>query len=419
MSKTNRRAVLRGIAAIAAAGTFAARAGRAAETAARGSKTKWDVIVVGAGVFGAWTAWKLHRLGQKVLLVDAWGPAHSRASSGGESRLTRTEYGGDELYTRMAWDSLRDWKTLSEHSGPPIFHPVGALYMYQQERPEIATSVALHERLGIPMIKLSRAQMVKRYPQIGFDGIVLGILQPTMGALMARRAVQTLVAQFTSSGGEYRQISIQPPRAGTTLDSVTGNGSEVLQASKYVFACGPWMPKLFPDVIGSRILPTRQDVFFFAPAGGDVRFQGEHLPAWVDPDHPNLYYGFPSLEQRGFKIALDAHGPKFDPDGGDRLVTAAAIASIREYLAKRFPALARRPLSESRVCQYENSESGDFIIDRHPTWTNTWLVGGGSGHGFKHGPEVGRYTAELVTGRLRNVEPRFALAKHATQEGAS
>jgi sarcosine oxidase len=418
MNKTSRRAVLRGMAAIAAAGTFASRSGAAAESAARGTSAKWDVIVVGAGVFGAWTAWKLNRLGQKVLLVDAWGPAHTRASSGGESRLTRTEYGGDELYTRMAWDSLADWRTLSEHAGMPIFHPVGALYMYQKESPAIAASTALHERLGIPMTRLSRRQMEQRYPQIGFDGIILGVLQPTMGALMARRAVQTLVAQFTAAGGEYRQISIQPPRAGTTLDSVTGNG-ETLQASKYVFACGPWMPKLFPDVIGSRIQPTRQDVFFFAPAAGDARFQGEHLPAWVDPDHKNQYYGFPSLEQRGFKIALDAYGPKFDPDAGDRQVTAEAVANVREYLAVRFPALARRPLSESRVCQYENSANGDFIVDRHPAWTNTWLVGGGSGHGFKHGPEVGRYTAELVTGRLRAIEPRFALAKHATQDSPS
>lgn len=416
MKQVNRREVLGGMTALAAAGALASRAGSAAESG--GPQAKWDVIVVGAGVFGAWTASKLNRLGKKVLLVDAWGPAHSRASSGGESRLTRTEYGGDELYTRMAWDSLRDWQMLSHLSGLPIFHPVGALYMYQQEHAEIATSLVMHERLGIPMVKLSRAQMQQRYPQIGFDGIEVGVLQPTMGALMARRAVQTLVAQFTSAGGEYRQVSIRPPR-GATLDSVSGDGNEILRAGQYVFACGPWMPKLFPDVIGSRILPTRQDVFFFAPAAGDVRFQGEHLPAWVDPEHRNSYYGFPSLEQRGFKIALDAHGPKFDPDAGERMVTAAAVASVREYLAQRFPALARRPLSESRVCQYENSASGDFIIDRHPTWANAWLVGGGSGHGFKHGPEVGRYTAELVTGRLRKVEPRFALAQHATQEGAS
>lgn len=415
MKQVNRREVLGGMTALAAAGALASNAGSAAES--RGPQAKWDVIVVGAGVFGAWTASKLNRLGKKVLLVDAWGPAHSRASSGGESRLTRTEYGGDELYTRMAWESLRDWQMLSHHAGLPIFHPVGALYLYQDEHPEIATSLALHQRLGIPFLKLSRAQLVKQYPQIGMDDIVVGVLQPTMGALMARRAVQTLVAQFIASGGEYRQVAIQPPRAGASVDELTGSRGETLRADQYVFACGPWLPKLFPDVIGSRIRPTRQDVFFFAPEAGDARFEGRNLPAWVDPDHKNQHYGFPSLEERGFKIALDAHGPKFDPDTGERQITAAALANVREYLAQRFPALANRPLSESRVCQYENSASGDLIIDRHPVWANAWLVGGGSGHGFKHGPEVGRYTAQLVTGNLREPEPRFALAKHTVQDG--
>jgi len=266
------------------------------------------------------------------------------------------------------------------------------------------------------MEKLSRAQLAVHYPQIGLHDIAVGVFQPTMGALMARRAIQTLAAQFVASGGEYRQLAIKPPTGGALLEGIDATDGHRLQASQYVFACGPWLPKLFPDVVGSRIVPTRQDVFFFAPEAGDVRFQGQHLPAWVDPDHRNQHYGFPSLEQRGFKIALDRHGPRFDPDTGARQITAEALANVREYLAQRFPALARRPLSESRVCQYENSANGDFLIDRHPRWSNVVLMGGGSGHGFKHGPEVGRYASELIANRLRNPEPRFALARHAPQD---
>ena len=185
---------------------------------------------------------------------------------------------------------------------------------------------------------------------------------------------------------------------------------ETLRAERYVFACGPWLPKLFPSLLGARIFPTRQEVFFFAPESGDPRFEPRNFPGWADFNDGDIYYGMPDLESRGFKIAHDRHGERFDPDSGDRQVSAAGQGEIRAYLARRFPALAARPLVESRVCQYENSSNGDLLIDRHPRWPNVVLVGAGSGHGFKHGPAVGRYAAELLSGRLARAEPRFSLA---------
>jgi glycine/D-amino acid oxidase-like deaminating enzyme len=151
-------------------------------------------------------------------------------------------------------------------------------------------------------------------------------------------------------------------------------------------------------------------VFFFAPESGDDRFEPGHLPGWADFNGGDVYYGMPDLESRGFKIAHDAHGPRFDPDSGDRQPSAAALADARAFLARRFPLLAARPLVESRVCQYENSSNGDLLIDRHPRWANALLLGAGSGHGFKHGPAVGRYAADLLTGRLARTEARFSLA---------
>jgi glycine/D-amino acid oxidase-like deaminating enzyme len=350
-----------------------------------------------------------------VLLVDAWGPSHARASSGGESRLTRTEYGGDELFTRFAWESLPDWIALSKKAELPIFQPVGALYIYRKEPDTLAASVALNQKLGAPMQRIQRAELSKRYPQLGLEGIQFGVLQPTMGAIMARRGVQTVVKEFVAEGGTYRQLAIQPPKASAALDAITSTTGETVRAKQFVFACGPWLPKVFPDVIGTKIVPTRQEVFFFAPEAGDVRFDPPQLPAWVDADEPGIPYGFPSLETRGFKIAIDAHGPRVDPDTNDRIISAEGLKQVRAYLSRRFPGVAKRPLAESRVCQYENSDNGDFIIDKHPKWENVLLVGGGSGHGFKHGPAVGRYVAELTAGKLAKAEPRFALSAHKLQ----
>ena len=121
----------------------------------------------------------------------------------------------------------------------------------------------------------------------------------------------------------------------------------------------------------------------------------------------------PDLESRGFKIALDHHGPPFDPDLGERVPTGEGITAARAYLARRFPALADAPLVEARVCQYENTSNGDFLVDRHPEHENVWLVGGGSGHGFKHGPAMGEHVAARVLGMAAQ-EPRFSLATKAT-----
>src|SRR5438477_231317 len=320
----------------------------------------WDALVVGAGVFGAWTAWHLRKAGQRVLLLDASGPATARASSGGESRMTRTIYGADDVYTRMAWDSLEDWRGLPSRAGLPILHAIGVLMFFGKREPFAVQSVDAHRRLGLALEELDRAELQRRWPQVSWDGVVLGLFEPALGALMARRAVQTLVQEYVAAGGEYRLAAVPPPPEGSTLEGVRTTAGETLRAERYVFACGPWLPKMFPGILGRRIFPTRQEVFFFAPEAGDQRFLPERLPGWADFNDGDIYYGFPDLESRGFKIAHDAHGPAFDPDTGDRQPTAGAIADVRTYLARRFPALASRPLVESRVCQYENSSNGDF-----------------------------------------------------------
>jgi sarcosine oxidase len=402
----SRRTLLAGIAAAAATSTVkpAVQSGRR------------DVIVVGAGVFGAWTAWHLLKSGRKVLLVDAWGPAHARASSGGESRMTRTVYGRDEIYTRFAWESLDEWRWLSSRSGLPIFHPTGVVFLFGRREPYVTQSIEVHQRMGIPLEILERAALAKRYPQISLDGVELGLFEHDRGALMARRAVQTLVQEFVAAGGEYRQAAVLPPRADASFDSIQTRDGESLSASRFVFACGPWLPKVFPDILGSRIFPTRQEVFFFAAEAGDTRFMPGHLPGWADFNEGDIYYGMPDLEARGVKIAHDKHGAAVDPDTGDRTPSPQAIADVREFIERRLPALKNRPLVESRVCQYENSSNGDFLIDRHPQWENVLLLGAGSGHGFKHGPAVGRYAAALVNGTNKNVEARFSVQSKEAQQ---
>jgi sarcosine oxidase len=377
----------------------------------------YEVAVIGAGAFGSWTAWQLQHAGKRVLLLDAYGPANARASSGGESRVIRLGYGKDEIYTRMAMYSLDRWQELSDRAELPILHRIGALFLVGHSGTYGDDSLDTVRRVGGRIEALSREELATRYPQVKLDGIVRGQLEPESGALMARRGVLTLVREFVRSGGDYLEDAVAPPKGEGRLEEVATRGGRRLRADAFVFACGPWMPRVFPTVIGGRIRATRQEVFFFGPAPGDGRFAPPALPVWLDVSNPSaIMYGMPNLESRGFKVASDAHGPPIDPDTADRRVSDAGLAAARRYLGRRFPALAHAPLLESRVCQYENTSSGDFLIDRHPTLENVWLVGGGSGHGFKHGPAVGDYVARAVRGELGTAEPRFSLGSKHMQE---
>jgi glycine/D-amino acid oxidase-like deaminating enzyme len=367
-------------------------------------------VVVGAGVFGSWTAEHLRRAGWRVLLVDRMGPANALASSGGESRLTRANYGSDEIYTRMALRSLAEWKRLSEASVLPLFHAHGVLFFFDALVDYARACIDVHERLNLPLEVLDRAALAARWPQIDFAGIEVGLYEPGFGALMARRAVQELVRGFVARGCEYRLASAAP---GATGHEVLLDGKRE-SCDAVVYACGPWLRKVFPEILRERIFVTRQEIAFIAPPAGDSRFEPHALPGWSDFNGGDMYYGFPNLEGRGFKIAHDAHGPAFDPDNGDRRMSEAGMAALRTFISRRFPSLAARPFSEFRVCQYENSSNGDFLIDRHPTLHGAYLLGGGSGHGFKHGPEVGRTMAELVVNGAAP-DARFSLAtKQAT-----
>jgi sarcosine oxidase len=368
-----------------------------------------QVAIVGAGVFGAWTAHHLQQAGHKVTLIDAWGPANTRASSGGESRLTRAAYGKDAIYTRMAMDSLPQWKALSAVSGLPILVQCGVLFFFPTEEPYVEDSIAAHRKFGLPTDVLTQAQMAWRFPMIDFDGIRVGLHEPEFGALMARRSVLTLVDRFVKAGGTYIKGFVQPPGGRDELHEIQLSSGERIHADRFVFAAGPWLPKLFPQVIGAKIEPTRQEVFYFAAPAGDRRFLPGAMPGWADFNGGDIFYGFPDLETRGLKFAHDQHGVEVDPDTQSRRPTDAALAEIVAYRDRRFPLLKGAQLTGAEVCQYENSSNGDFLIDLHPQWANVLLLGAGSGHGFKHGPEVGRYAAARLMGSVKP-EPRFGLA---------
>jgi monomeric sarcosine oxidase len=376
------------------------------------SETKtYDIAVIGAGVFGAWTAWHLAKRGKKVALIEAYGPAHARASSGGESRIIRMGYGADELYTLWSQNSLVQWKKFFTGAQPPLFHETGVLWLGGSDDSQLRRTATVLRRCNMPFEEFDRVALEKKYPQVSFGDVQTGILEPNSGVLMARRAVAAVVERAVKLGVEYRCAQIPKPAGSGRQESVLTSQGERILAGEFVFACGAWLGKVFPEILGPRIFPSRQEVFFFGIPAGDMRFAPPALPTWLFQE--DLFYGMPDIESRGLKIAYDGHGEQVDPDTESRIVSPVMRERIRAYVARRFPSLKDAPIVETRVCQYENTSSGDFLIDRHPGMENVWFAGGGSGHGFKHGPAVGEY----VTGRLLDriqPEPRFSLATKDT-----
>ncbi len=359
------------------------------------------VAVVGAGAFGGWTALWLLRRGARVTLLDAWGPGNSRASSGGETRVIRGTYGADQPYSRMTARALELWRENQQRWGKKLLHANGVLWLGSDvdDQFERDSLPALRDA-GIPNEELSAGEVRKRWPQINVEGVPWAIYEPTGGFLAARAACQTVVEHFVAEGGEYREMAVAAHNLDEPWRSLSlGDGSK-LAADQYVIAAGPWLPQLFPASIGSRLRVTRQEVFFFGTAAGDHRFHEQGMPVWAD-HRERFLYGIPANRGHGFKIADDTRGPEFDPTSGDRTAGAAGLKVVRDYLAFRFPAMKDAPLLEARVCQYEGTPDNHFILDRHPEMSNVWIAGGGSGHGFKHGPAVGEMMAACVLdGRL-------------------
>lgn len=395
------------------------------------------VAVIGAGAFGGWTALHLLQQGARVTLVDAWGAGNPRATSSDESRVLRCGYGDRAIYTDWTRRALRLWKRCEKLWRTELFVPCGVLWLCAEEDDYARASLAALRRRKIPHSRFGPRELARRWPQIHLRDICFGYFEPRSGLLRARLATQAVARAVAAGGGRVLLASAEPPggsaasgglskgigalapEAGSRrLTRLRLSGGDELHADSFVFACGPWLPQLFPELLARRIRVTKQEVFYFGVPPGDRRFEPPAMPVWVEP--ASDFYGLPACDGRGFKIANDRSGPLFDPTAGERVPDPAGIEAARRYLGFRFPALAGAPLVEERVCQYERTPDSHLLIDRHPEYENVWLAGGGSGHGFKLGPAVGEFVARLALRAERAaIPPEMRLdACYYTESGA-
>jgi glycine/D-amino acid oxidase-like deaminating enzyme len=373
-----------------------------------------DLVVVGAGTMGAWTALRAVRAGRSVTLLDAYGPGNSRASSGDETRIIRSSHGEDTFYARWSRASREAWIVLGLAIGDPIFVEAGALWFARREGGFESASFEALASLGIPVERLTPADVAARWPGITVDDLSFAVFEPEGGLLLARRGVAATADRAVTEGVTLELAAGQPGRIdGDRLADIVDPSGRRWPGDQFVFACGPWLPKVFPEAVGEAIKVTKQDIHYLGPAPGDDRWDAPRFPSWVDYD--KAFYGIGAIEGRGVKVATDSYGGPWDPDTGERIVAPEAIEAVRSYCRGRFPSLAEAPVVETRVCQYETTSDSHFLIDRHPALSNVWVAGGGSGHGFKHGPAIGQYVVSLLDGHEpAGEELRFSLRRDAT-----
>jgi monomeric sarcosine oxidase len=360
------------------------------------------IIVVGSGAFGGWIALTLQRKKYNVTLVDAWGAGNSRSSSGDETRVIRSTYGNNQLYFDLNVRALERWKAFEKECHHKIFFNVGVLWLCHEENtPMVDDSIPFAEAHEMAYQLFDRDALTAKYPFINTSDLHHAYLDPFGGFLRAKAACQLVKEMFIKEGGEYLLSYVKPGIIkDNRLATVELHEGSRLSADTYIFACGSWLGKVFPEVLSSILECTKQEVYYFGIPAFEASLY-DTSPVWVDVDGIDFYYGIPPNNGSGFKIGVDKRGDRFDPTGDERVLNPVTLERARAFMSHRFPGLHDAPLLENRVCPYESTPDGNFIIDNHPEASNVVIVGGGSGHGFKHGPAVGELVALGLSGDRR------------------
>ncbi len=355
-----------------------------------------EIVVVGAGAFGGWTALYLREMGVSVTLVDQYGPGNSRASSGGESRQIRAGYADRELYSRWAMQALDRWKAREAEWGRKLLYNTGQLTIAREWTGNDLATRAVFDKLKIPYEMIGHDELVRRFPQVAIEEGALGFFTPTTHIVKAREGCVAVAQAFERKGGKFVTAKADlGRRSGGRLQDVTLSPGGTLSAQTFVFACGPWLPKVFPDVMKNKLNTPRRVIYFYGSPSGDGRFGPSVLPALTVAGG----YTFPDIEGRGIKVAPAGSSGVVDPDTHERTISPEELRRGRDFATKWFPALKGQPIVEQEVAQIENSVDQHFIITRHPELENVWIAGGGSAHGYKHGIVVGDYIANRVVGK--------------------
>ncbi|NXS54668.1 SOX oxidase, partial [Brachypteracias leptosomus] len=372
-------------------------------------RATYDAIVIGAGIQGSFTAYHLAQRHKDTLLLEQFILPHSRGSSHGQSRITRTAY-AQAFYARMMPDSFHLWQQLEAEAGTSLYRRTGLVLLGPAGNPELETCRRILGANGV----LDATMLAQRFPGLQLHPGEVALWDGTGGVLFADRALRAVQEVFRRRGGTLRDgekvLRIEP---GAMVTVTTSGG--VYRAPRLVITAGPWTSALVaPLGLHLPLQPLRIDVCYWREKEPKSPSMGRASPCLITmglSHAPHSIYGLPALEYPGLVKVCYHHGSPTDPEERDQASLGGprpSVAILSSFISRYLPGLESQP-AVVETCLYTNTPDEDFILDRHPKYSNIIIGAGFSGHGFKLAPVVGKLLCELSLGE----EPSHSTAPFA------
>lgn len=370
--------------------------------------------IVGAGIFGLSAALELVRRKHAVTVFDQGEPPFERAASCDYSKVLRFEYGPVcPLYVPLVEESRTRYRALEARAGKPLYVETGVLALaraFDPSRHEWLSHNYLVEH-DYPVEVWTPAEARRRYPQFSYAGIEAVTWNAAGGYVRASDAVRATAASAREAGATLvvgaRVLGVQEEAgaalvsfaaaagggAGAPANRLVGSAGDALRFDAVLMAAGAWFGRLVPT-LAQHVAPACQFVTYYRPRDR-AAFAPPAFPVWMHDLVDSGWYGVPAGEEGLVKVARHQPAEPADPDA-PRVVLEEDRAASRAFVAEHLPALGADTYAEDRGCLYAMTGDGHFLIDRLPGCARLYVAGGGSGHGFKLGPAVGRLAADLV-----------------------
>uniref|UniRef100_A0A914WNU7 Sarcosine oxidasee (formaldehyde-forming) n=1 Tax=Plectus sambesii TaxID=2011161 RepID=A0A914WNU7_9BILA len=357
----------------------------------------YDVIVVGAGIVGSWTALHLARAGKNTLLLEQFALPHTRGSSHGQ---TRAIMGFREFDLQIIKAAYELWRNLEAETNEQVLVVTGRIGLGPKNSPFINDSIAQLNEAGFTFERLGPEELRQRYPKANYSDEYEAIYEPQGGILRAHKAVQTVQEQFKKLGGRImdgrKVAAIVPTDEHVTIKLANGDS---LQSRKTVICPGCWASKVIPDLPSDVKLTT---------VGIAVTYWREKVAGQSGvPNFSHTFgydiYGFPSYEYPGLVKLLYHGGPEIDVEERDRTDQKDSIKKVAAYVKEHYPGLEHDTPAIVESCMYTWTVDERPVLDIHPSHPNLILGFGFSGDGFKYSPVSGKILASLAMGTQKQL----------------
>jgi sarcosine oxidase len=375
--------------------------------------TNFDAIVVGLGAMGSAAAYHLAGKGKTVLGLEAFGPAHDRGSSHGESRIIRQAYFEDPAYVPLVLRAYELWDQLQKESGKELLSITGGLAIGPERGALVSGCLRSAREYDLPHELLDPARMRGRFPHFSLAGDEIAFYEERAGILRPEECVRQHLRGAADRGAtlifEEPVVSWSASSKGEGVTVQTRR--QTYSATSLVLSVGPWFAELAPAA-SMPVYVTRHVMFWLKPLRHAPEFDRGVFPVFLwGPEEGPFIYGFPRLSKETHpKVAIHSGKQKCSPSSIDRAIHPEDEEAIRVAIRERIPAL-NGEVSHAATCMYTMTPDEHFIIDRHPEYPQVVLAAGFSGHGFKFSAVVGEILCDLATVQ----ETRFDISLFSSQ----